>query len=451
MGFLALALPMLCASFLFMLNEMTNVIVLGQRGSPEELASLGLVQCIYNCGLMSPGMGFQTVMDSVVAQSYGAGNRALCMTYLQQCRFLIVCLSVVVFPLFWFSEPILLLFGQEAVVAAQTTVPARMFWIGGVCTQKSILTFQFLKNIGDLSTIWMFAVGNVVHVSCAIIFVSFLDMGSTGVGIAMVCQSAVLTSLMHYYLINKSPVKEFSLVEKLAITSQSFDGIGNYLALGIPAVVSSAAESWFWEVNTVIIGWLGAISLASHSSVQSLVSTLLAICASTAASGTTLVSRSLGSGHPRAARSLAFSSVMIICCLWAVISGALYFFDHPLARLFNSNPTVLEGMYTLMHLQILGGLCSCVQIIAGSVLKGMLKYRLVAAIFFVSYYVVAVPLGYYLGIVCKLGVAGIYTSFAFGMSLSSLTLTATLSNVDFDRVTRETMERLQRDSAPKKM
>jgi len=288
-------------------------------------------------------------------------------------------------------------------------------------------------------------------VGCALFFVSFLNMGSTGVGIAMVCQNVLLLSLMHYYLINKSPVKEFSLVEKLAITSQSFDGIGNYLALGIPAVISGAAESWFWEINTVIIGWLGAVSLASHSSVQSLISTLLIVCNSTAGSGTTLVSRSLGSGYSRAARSLAFYSVVLICCLWGVVSGALYFFDHPLARLFNSNPTVLKGMYTLMHLQILAGLCNCLQMIVGSVLKAMLKYRLVATIFFLCYYVVALPLGYFLGIVCKLGVAGIYTSFAFGMSLSGLLLTYTLSNVDFDRVTRETMERLERDAAPKKM
>jgi len=446
-----LALPMLIAAILQMINEMTNTIILGQNGTPVELASLGLVQSLYNCGIITISMGLNSVMDTVVSQAYGAGDQALCMTYMQRCRFLVICLLVVVLPLFWFSEPILLLFGQEADVALRTAVPARLFWFGGFWFQMTSVSFIFLKNIGDLSTIWMFAACNIVHLGCAFFFALHLDMGVVGIGIAMAAQNFSLSLCMHYHLVFKSAVKDFALVQKIFATVDSMDGLLDYIVIGIPAALSSACESWYWELNTVTIGWLGSVSLAAHSSTTSLVGTAMIICACTAGSGTTLVSRALGSGHPRAARAISFYSIVTIMSMWFVCAIILLVFDRQIARAFNGNAEVLNIMYTLIHIQALASFLACGQLIAGSVLKAMLKHRMVAFIQCFNYYICALPIGYLLAFKADLGVAGTYCGFLVGMMLAAVTLIGVLSTVDFDKMTAETKARLDKDAAPKKV
>jgi len=441
-----LAIPMLLAAIFAMINEMANTIILGQRGSAVELASLGLVQSLYNCGIMTVGSGIQMVMDTVVSQAFGAGDQALCLAYMQRCRFLCLILLVVVLPLFWFSEPILVLFGQEVDVALRTATPARLFWIGGSFFQMTSASFIFLKNVGDLSMIWVFAASNVVHLSSAFFFAIHMDWGITGIATAMVFQSGFVTSCIQYHLVNKSIVKDAPLVQKLGFTVESLDGIWDYIALAIPAALSSACESWFWEINTMIIGWLGAVNLAAQSSTQSMVATLMIICASTAGSGTTLVARALGSGHPRRSRMISFIGIVTITLMWGVCAVFLFVTDRPLARVFNSNPKVLNLMYTLLHISAATGFMTCAQLIAGSVLKAMLKHRLVATIQFFNYYIIALPLGYYLAFSAGHGIFGIYNGLMVAMMLSSLTLIGVASTMDFDVLTMQTKARLEQDS-----
>jgi len=386
------------------------------------------------------------VMDTVVSQAFGAGDQALCLAYMQRCRFLVLCLLVFVFPLFWFSEPILLMFGQEAEVAVRTATPAKLFWLGGSFFQMTSVSFIFLKNIGDLSMIWVFAGSNVVHLSSACFFAIYLDLGITGIALAMVFQSFFVTSCIQYHLCNKSAVKDFPLVEKIAFTSRGLEGILEYIALGIPSALSSACESWYWEINTMIIGWLGAVSLAAHSSTQSMVATLMIICASTAGSGTTLVSRALGSGHPRRSRMISFISIASIILMWGVAAFGLLVGDRVLARVFNSNPEVLDIMYILLHCAAVTGFLTCTQLIAGSVLKAMLKHRLVATIQFFNYYIVALPLGYFLAIPINFGIFGIWNALLVAMVLAALTLVGVLSSVDFEDMTRITKTRLEQDA-----
>jgi len=442
----ALALPMLLAAILTMINEMSNTIILGQKGSPAELASLGLVQSLYNCGIMTIGGGLNGVMDTLVSQAFGAGDQALCLAYMQRCRFLVCCLLVIAFPLFWFSEPLLLLFGQDPDVAVRTATPAKLFWLGGSFFQMTSVSFIFLKNIGDLSMIWAFAGSNVVHLSAAFFFAIHLDLGVTGIALAMVFQSFFVTCCIQYHLVNKSAVRDFPLVEKVFATSKGLEGIMEYISLGIPSAMSSACESWFWEINTMIIGWLGAVNLAAQGSTQSLTATLMIICACTAGSGTTVVSRALGQGHPRRARMISFISILTIILMWGAAAAVLMLGNNQLARLFNSNPEVLNIMHILLHITAVTGFLTCAQLIAGSVLKAMLKHRMVAIIQFVNYYIVALPLGYYLGFPAGFGAFGIYNALAVAMMLSALTLVGVVSTLDFDRMTRDIQTRLEHDA-----
>jgi MATE family multidrug resistance protein len=77
------------------------------------------------------------------------------------------------------------------------------------------------------------------------------------------------------------------------------------------------------------------------------------------------------------------------------------------------------------------------QVTGQSALRGLADVRIPTVITFLAYWVVGLPLGYWLGIVQQWGVAGVWTGLVAGLSTAAIMLT-----VRFHRKTRIT------DTAP---
>eukprot|EP00401_Gymnodinium_catenatum_P047418 CAMPEP_0117492642 /NCGR_PEP_ID=MMETSP0784-20121206/18689_1 /TAXON_ID=39447 /ORGANISM="" /LENGTH=69 /DNA_ID=CAMNT_0005287473 /DNA_START=527 /DNA_END=733 /DNA_ORIENTATION=+ len=65
-------------------------------------------------------------------------------------------------------------------------------------------------------------------------------------------------------------------------------------------------------------------------------------------------------------------------------------------------------MVTLLHLNGLAGFFKSSQIMAAALLRAMTKHKVVAGTQFVVYYLIALPLGYYLAFSRGFGIVGIF-------------------------------------------
>jgi len=386
-------------------------------------------------------------MEPLVSQAFGIGNHKLCTQYLQRCRFFTFAVFVVVLPVFSCSGRIFLYLGQEASVAAKTTLPAMVYWVYALIMRNNGISFFFLRGLGDFSIVLMIVVSNIVHVSAAIIFAVFLDMGIDGIAIAMALQASGSYFIVHRHLAFASLVKNQPLVDLMFFTTEALQDLRSYAELAIPSVIVLSCEMLYWEFTTIIIVWFGAIFLVASSSTESLNEFIFIVGVSTASSATSLVSRALGAGYVRQARFLTLLGIVFMLALWSACSIPLFVFSRGIARVYSSDPEVVAIMVPLLHLCGLTGFFKSSQIIAAALLRAMTKHKIVAFTQFVVYYIIALPLGYYLAFSRGLGIVGIFNGFVVGSTIGAIVLVSIASTVDFDEITQETQARLEKDAA----
>eukprot|EP00913_Durusdinium_trenchii_P035685 g33390.t1 len=81
-------MPNMGSCALTLLNEQTNVIMLGKSSTSASLAAVGLGNMMQNCLGLSIGWGLLAALDSLVSQAYGAGNQAVACEQFQRGRFI---------------------------------------------------------------------------------------------------------------------------------------------------------------------------------------------------------------------------------------------------------------------------------------------------------------------------------------------------------------------------
>jgi len=441
------AIPALIGGVLGVLNEVVSTMAMGHAATTVEMAAHGVCMMLNNCTIMAFCMPIVQVMDTVVSQAYGAGNTHLCLVYLQRCRFFCCLHFLWIVPLFFNAEPVLLLFGQDPEVVALTATPMKIWCLSGFLCIHSMATFSFQRNRGDvMSGLWISLVSNFIQVLCVGLFVVYFQGGATGAALTMLVQNFVSGGLFFHHTLFRTDAGQFGFQKLMAFTAEAFSDLYTYLALAIPSTVSQCADSWFWEINAVMLGWIGPVALASHSSTNSFNFVVSTGAGAFAGAGCTLVARAFGSGQVKRARAITIFTLSITIGLWSIFSLPMFLFSPFIASVFNSNPAVQRNMTMLLHCLGRSGYMLFTQGLANAVLKAMARQRVVAITHFCVYYIIAIPLGYYLAFPRNFGIAGVYNAFGVGISIASAVFVYKLSAADFAQVCQETKERLAKDA-----
>jgi len=103
---LKIALPSIASLWFGYLAEVINTIFIGTLNDEVLITSLGLGNMTVNTAVLSILIGLSSTLETLIPQSYGAGNLKLCGTYLY--RGLLIC------TIAFIILSILLNFGSDA-------------------------------------------------------------------------------------------------------------------------------------------------------------------------------------------------------------------------------------------------------------------------------------------------------------------------------------------------
>jgi MATE family multidrug resistance protein len=116
----------------------------------------------------------------------------------------------------------------------------------------------------------------------------------------------------------------------------------------------------------------------------------------------------------------------------SVIAAVVFVFcGRWVSSFFIADPAVIAVSIRLLMVGAAFQLFDGNQVINSSALRGMTDVRIPAALTFVAYWVIAVPLAYLLGIRWAFGPVGIWIGLAFGLGVASVLLA-----IRFLRLTR---------------
>lgn len=416
-----LALPIVATQLASMMLGVIDTLMLGHH-SKEALAA-SAVGRVWVFGTVVVAQGLLLGLDPLISQAHGRGDEKRLGTALQGGLLLTLLISLPLAGLWCFTEEALGLLGVDAGLR-ELAGPYAIAQIPGIPFYLAFHTLRsWLQGRGIMRpAMWivLFANGFNVLANWALIYghLGFAPLGVEGAGLATaLTQVFMLLALVAF-------VRAFELQRGAwsAWSRRAWGEAREVLRYGLPIGVQFGLEVWAFKIATLMCEELGTDEVAAHTVVLTLASISFMVPLGVSIATATRVGNLIGA--KRSATAQVASSAGMLLGGAAMLVFALVFVagrGH-LPRLFTEEPSVLILAAALLPIAAAFQLFDGVQVVAGGVLRGMGRTRILAVAHLIAFYGLGLPLAWYLGFELGLGVEGIWWGLASGLGVVAVML-----------------------------
>ncbi|CAE7263011.1 slc47a1 [Symbiodinium natans] len=368
------AMPNIGSNLLLLANEQINVIWLGKTSSAASLAAVGLGNMMQNCLGLSIGWGILAALDSFVSQAYGAGNQEVACAHFQRGRFIATLQLVWIIPTLLSSERLLLSLGQGAEVSMlashynRATAPA-LFCLFQYQALAKFLQNQCITTPPLIINIFT----SLLHVVWCTIFVAKMGLGNTGAGYANAMTWTTQWFLISLYVMKIAPKLGMTRRDVFFPGKGTFQEWGKYLKVALPCVLQMSSEWWFWEINALLVGFLGTVPLAAHVAANQFIGLSFMPAMGISSAAAALIGKMLGANRPTDARRYVKACIFCNLLVWLTIALGVLCGNHAVASMYVRPGEVSILMQSLLVIFAFAGLPDTTQHIMSGALRGMGK------------------------------------------------------------------------------
>ncbi|ONL94426.1 Protein DETOXIFICATION 27 [Zea mays] len=313
-----------------------------------ELAAISIANTVvvgFNFGLM---LGMASALETLCGQAFGAKKFHMMGVYMQRSWIVLFMCAVLLLPMYFFAEDVLLLTGQPPELAAMA---------GKVCVWFIPLHFSFaflfplqrflqcqMRNSANAAAA---AAALCVHLLASWLLVSRLRFGLAGIALTLnFSWWATGAMLFAYVACGGCPDTwhGFSL--------EAFAGMWEFVKLSSASGVMLCLENWYYRILVLLTGNLkdAAIAVDALSICMSINGWQMMIPLAFFAGTGVRVANELGAGNGEGARFATIvstvTSLVIGLFFWVLIMGL----HDKYALIFTSSPVVLDAVD---HLSVL--------------------------------------------------------------------------------------------------
>jgi MATE family multidrug resistance protein len=194
------------------------------------------------------------------------------------------------------------------------------------------------------------------------------------------------------------------------------------LHIGVPTSMQYGMEVAAFAVSGIMIGWLGATAQAAHQVALNLASATFMAALGLSMGGSIRVSNAFGRGERTTMREIGTSTFAgglgygIICAILFII------FRFRLPALFTQNEAVRTLTSSLLIIAAIFQISDATQAIGVGLLRGIKDVKAPTLFVAVAYWLIGIPVGYFLSFRMNLGASGIWIGFVTGLTASSILL-----------------------------
>ncbi|MDQ0916551.1 putative MATE family efflux protein [Paenibacillus sp. V4I5] len=412
LGLFAVTWPIFIDSVLRMMLGTADVFMLS-RISDQVTGAVGLAnEIIVFCILMFGFVGLGTSV--AVAQNLGAGRAK------EASR--ISALAITINLIFGILVSILLVvFGESLMrlmnlAPEQTEIAKRYLSIIGAFIWIEALSYAIssvLRSNGQTRDVMFVTLGvNLIHVAGNILLIfgnlGFPEWGVTGAAVSTVGSRLIGLIVLIVILYRRIPVP---IRLKHYVT---FDNriVKQIMSIGIPA----AGEHLSWQSqHMMIVGFINIIgqsALSTHVYMMNITNYFMALAMAIGMGTEIIVGHMVGAGAFKAAYHKLIRSLKISFLVTFVVVGIASIFRKDLIGLFTDNPEIIAMGSSILVLSILLEPGRTFNLVVINSLRAAGDARFPVLMGILSMWGIAVPLAYWLGIVMKMGLLGVWVAFA---------------------------------------
>ncbi|KAM0273878.1 hypothetical protein ACHAQH_008173 [Verticillium albo-atrum] len=387
------SIPVIVAYTLQNSLQTASVLIVG-RLSPEALATAAFSYMFAMATAWLIALGGTTALDTLASSSFtGSSNKHDLGILLQRGIIVLSGMYVVVAVLWWFSEPVFRLLGQEEFICVQSSMFLRCLIPGGLGyvwfeSMKKYLQAQAIYRPGT----YVLLITSPMNAGLNYLFIHTLKFGLYGAPLATgISYWVSFLLLVAYTVFVKGSECWGGLNPRRALQN-----IAPFSKLAIMGVVHVGTEWWAFEIVALAAGRLGTIPLAAQSVIMTSDQVINTIPFGLGVAASARLGNLLGAQKPQEARRAAHAAAILSVVLGTLVLVTLMATKDIFGRIFNDDERVVRLVADIMPYVALFQIADGLNGSCGGALRGMAKQHYGALINLVSYYGAALPGGIYL-------------------------------------------------------
>lgn len=420
---LTLAYPMIIGQIGHVMMGVVDSVMVGRVGA-EELAAASLANAIF-FQIFVFGLGVSFAVSPMVAMARGAGNAKKCGLILRQSFWVNTLLSVLMTAAVIIASFYIYLLNQPTAVTALVIPYLRLLGLSAIPFMLFQTYRQFSEGLSFIkSPMVITLVANIINfiANYLLIFgkLGFPEMGLSGAGVATLCTRIFMAALMVAVVIFGKKYRAF--FPNLSYFKLYVSEIKKILSIGVPSGVQYFFEVGAFAGAAVIIGWVGASDLAAHQIALSLATISFMFALGFSSAGSIRVGYAVGKNNIHDVRLSGLSATLLAALTMGFFGILFILFKTQLAQLYIDDPKVISIAASLLIIAAFFQIFDGTQAVGVGILRGLADVKIPTMITFIAYWLIALPIGYYIGIVRNHGAWGMWIGLMLGLCISAILL-----------------------------
>jgi multidrug resistance protein, MATE family len=429
---LLLAVPITIGQVSQMLMGVTDSVMIGRTGTvPLAASSFGVG--VFNVFFII-GVGLLTPVAVFASRARGAGRHDEAGEYLRHGLLLAAVSGVAEIAVIFAIGRHLEWFGQPPEVLSAVNPFFLLLGLSLLPVLAYLALRQFAESMGRPWVPTLIILGGVglnAFLNWVLIYghLGVPSLGLTGAGISTLLSRTLGSALIFAWL--RLDPKMRAAWPRRWIAPVSLPRLLRMLGVGLPASGSLLFEGGAFAAATVMMGWLGAVPLAAHQIALSCAALTFMVSLGLSMAVGMRVSAAVGAGEHARLRPIWMGGAGAGLAFACATTAAFLAFGRTIASFFIQDERVVSTAALLLVVAAVFQIFDGGQVIHSAALRGLTDVRVPAALTFVAYWLVALPVAYLLGIRGSLGPEGIWIGLAVGLAAA-----AVLLGLRFLRLTR---------------
>ena len=419
--FIKLLLPVLIYQVISYSSGMIGTFMAGHY-SPTDLAGVSMGVNIWN-PVMYTLNAIVLAIVPIVSHLIGKKREEEIPVMVRQFLYIAVFISIIlVIALNTLAAPIVDSLGMDAKIETITKNYLYYESFGVLSIFLYVVLRSFMDSLGltRLSMIMMI-ISVPVNVTLAYGFIfgkfGMPELGGAGNAIAVSLTYTVLFFIALFLTLKHPKINKYKIFKKEGIR---FKYWGEIFKLGIPIAIATALETVVFSTLSLMVSRFDTTIIASHQAALNFSGFLYSLPISVANTATIIVAYHVGAKNYKLAKSYTALSVALGVISSGVAGLIVLLFDTQIPYLYSTDSGVIDLTAHLLIFAIGFALCDSFASALAGVLRGYKKVVPICLAMFVGYYIVGIPVAYYLVFTKGVGIDGLWIGWIIGLAVYAL-------------------------------
>jgi multidrug resistance protein, MATE family len=420
---IVLAVPVVLSELGWMAMGVVDTIMVGRLG-PAAIGAVALGNALCYTPLFF-GAGLLLGLDTLVSQAYGRNDHDECHRWLAQGVYLACFAALPIMAAIALASVWLPRFG----IAAEVAGPASRYmqWIlwGTLPLLLYAAARRYLQGVGQVRVITVtYVLANLVNwfLNWVLIYgkLGMPALGVSGSAISTVFARVAMAVGLLGFAWRYERKRGHPLFRQWA--APQVERLKRLLRLGAPAAGQILLEIGAWNLATFSAGYLTPVALATHQIVLNYASITYMVPLGVSAATAVSVGHAVGAGDAARARRAGWMALGLGAGFMLLAAVVFLAWPAPLIELYTHDARVLAVGPRLLAIVAAFELFDGIQTVSTGALRGLGETHAPMWANLVGYWVLGLPLGFFLCFGLKEGIFGLWIGLTLALIVIALAL-----------------------------